>query len=437
MRLWTIAVSTVVLLCTCGPARGGASGAAHPLDRLAPGHWMEVPDSQMIKVAFEWPKDAKKHGSVVGTMRTWSGGAYDTKRDRLIIWGGGHNNYAGNEIYVFDVRRLKWERLNDPTLDTDPEARLEQTGLYSDGKPRSFHTRDYLEYVPTIDRFCSLGVASPFPRSRRVLQQHQVTWAFDFDAKKWEKKARPPFHMIASAWDPVAGRAWARARAVAYIACWDPLKDVWATRSKRLKSHNNFRVSGVIDPVGRRFLAIGGEFFFAYDIGAEGMLPQKDIVSKGPQDIVSVPMGAAMDYDPVADKLVCWKGGADVFTLDLASMTWEKVPPAAGNAVIPTDPEKRGTYGRWRYIPSKNAYIVVNSVKGNVYFYRLTRRAGQPIPRRFVEALKEKDAALVKWAAGQVALWPKAKSEPVLKAALSAQNGAAAEAVRKTLDGLR
>ena len=30
-----------------------------------------------------------------------------------------------------------------------------------------------------------------------------------------------------------------------------------------------------------------------------------------------------------------------------------------------------GTYGRWRYVPSKNVFIVVTSVDKNVFVYRL------------------------------------------------------------------
>ena len=32
---------------------------------------------------------------------------------------------------------------------------------------------------------------------------------------------------------------------------------------------------------------------------------------------------------------------------------------------------KNGTFGRFRYIPSKDRFILVNSVKQNVFIYRL------------------------------------------------------------------
>ena len=36
----------------------------------------------------------------------------------------------------------------------------------------------------------------------------------------------------------------------------------------------------------------------------------------------------------------------------------------------------RGTYGRWRYIPRVNAFILVNDVDENVYFYKHTGGCG-------------------------------------------------------------
>jgi hypothetical protein len=36
----------------------------------------------------------------------WSGAAADTKRNRLIIMGGGHSAYAGNEVYSLDLVNL-------------------------------------------------------------------------------------------------------------------------------------------------------------------------------------------------------------------------------------------------------------------------------------------------------------------------------------------
>ena len=85
-------------------------------------------------------------------------------------------------------------------------------------------------------------------------------------------------------------------------------------------------------------------------------------------------------FDPVSDKFVAWKGGASVYVLDPDNWMWTKISPAPTNKVVPSNPNSRGTYGRFRYIPSKNAFILVNRTNENVYIYKLTNGAGQPRP---------------------------------------------------------
>ena len=98
-----VAAATVVastLAAAVEPQPQTVSSVENAIDRLKPGEWLEVPDSRLKKVAFKWPKGVvfTKNGvGVRGVISTWSGGAYDTKRDRLLVWGGGHFAYAGNE----------------------------------------------------------------------------------------------------------------------------------------------------------------------------------------------------------------------------------------------------------------------------------------------------------------------------------------------------
>ncbi|MHC4917320.1 MAG: hypothetical protein ACYTGB_17725, partial [Planctomycetota bacterium] len=331
-----------------GIALGGENGARfapdHPAVKLEPGHWLEVPDSHLEKVAFKWPKEGVGHriGRVSGIMNCWCGGAYDTKRERLIIWGGGHGGYAGNEIYVFDVPKLKWERINDPSLKLD-NGRGE---TYPDGMPRSVHTYDYIEYIPSLDRFVSLGLYATYPSG---VGGGHTTWCFDFEARKWETKAARKLPMAvnyctaASAFDPVTGHAFTNTRN-GTVREWDPLADKWTERGRG--AGHGWLAMGAVDPVGRRYLSIGRTFtksgqplvaqFYSADISGPGKVKREKVASKGPQKI---PEGNApgLEYDPVLDRIVGWDGGADVFALDLEEKEWKKLAPAAGNKVAPTE----------------------------------------------------------------------------------------------------
>jgi len=391
-----VLAGVLVLAATCGAA------AEHPIDALEVGHWLEVPGSQMKTVAFKWPKGVRysiNNIGVRGVMSLWSGGAYDTKRDRLIIWGGGHKGYAGNELYAFNVNILEWERLTDPSLKVNDKPH--KRGLYVDGLPRSCHTYNYVQYVPAIDRFCSFGTAGGYPSGN---DNTSVTWQFDFDTKKWEDKSTALARGIGaySAVDPVSGHVFVRGNYPATrLAEWDPVTDKWTDRTGRVNNRTDYYKTAAIDPIGRRFFGIGRGGVYVYDFGKPGRVTQQVITTKGPQDVVKKGC-PGLAYDPVIDKIVGWTNGTSLWTLDLETLTWAKVKPAATNTVTPSKPCGTGTYGRFRYMPSGNAYIVVNSWDTNVFVYRLSDLKTAEVPKRFKAAMKSNDAALVKWVSGRI-----------------------------------
>ena len=81
--------------------------------------------------------------------------------------------------------------------------------------------------------------------------------------------------------------------------------------------------------------------------------------------------GVGFVYDPVGDRYIAWNGGTTVYALDPVTWLWSIVPLYSGNTVTPTAPVVRGTYGRMQYIPSKQAFILVNQTTENVYFFKL------------------------------------------------------------------
>ena len=94
--------------------------------------------------------------------------------------------------------------------------------------------------------------------------------------------------------------------------------------------------------------------------------------------------------------------------------------------MTPTKPNRNGTNGRFRHIPTLNAYVLVNRTKDDVYFLRLTRRREQPVPARFERTLVEShDVDVVKWVASEVIKWPKTTAGATLQRALTAQEGRA------------
>ena len=88
--------------------------------------WLEVPNSHL----YETCKSASMYGDGVylvqgcaGLINSWSSGLYDAERQRMVVWGGGHNDYGGNEMYAFNLKTFAWEQLTKPSrppFDRDP-----------------------------------------------------------------------------------------------------------------------------------------------------------------------------------------------------------------------------------------------------------------------------------------------------------------------------
>jgi uncharacterized membrane protein YgcG len=345
---------------------------AGPIESLKPGEWYEVPSSRMRAVT---PKEGQFAGTwgaegPAAVINDWSGGTYDTKRDRLIVWGGGHGGYAGDEVYVFDVATLAWKRLDDPS--TPPGVDVPYA---PDGRPTSRHTYDYLVYAPPpIDRFCTIAGAG-FYQSGQTGTNHVD--CYDFDAMKWETQRFADVggnHIGAiSAVDPVTRHLWYHAAFSANLMELDPDKNQWTQRGGSY--YLDYYKTAEIDPKRKRFVAIGKGDVMSWDIGAAGTIAPTKLTTTGATDIVAAP-SPGLAYDSASDRLVAWKGGADVYSLNLDTLVWTQLPPAPTNAVTPTAPNGNGTFGRFRYMPSKNAFILVNSADGSVYVYKLSAAAG-------------------------------------------------------------
>jgi hypothetical protein len=102
-------------------------------------------------------------GSGVGppdaVINAWSSFAWDSIHHRLILWGGGHANYAGNEVYTWSAVTWQWE-LAYHTADVLP---LGGTYITADGwqnSAMSSHTYKNQTYLPIQDKFLTMGGAA-------------------------------------------------------------------------------------------------------------------------------------------------------------------------------------------------------------------------------------------------------------------------------------
>ena len=332
------------------------------IDALQPGEWYEIPQSEMRRV--DWAKDnsPQSRGNQAGILGS-SGGAYDTTRDRLIVWGGGGSN-TRNELHAFDLNTATWLRVTDPSpWPPGGEGNALNLVTHPDGAPVSRHSYDYLEYLPPpVDRFYvgggAVGNGLVDPNS----------YLFDFDTNTWSFGptldatgfgSHTGLAPDGTIWQHGAGGS---ASLLEHI-------DVTAGTSVNHVPFGSFYELGstsVVDPIGNQLVAVGRSETRVWDLGNPDSVSTV-LPTTGDTDM-EARIGPGLVYHAATDLLISWKGGMDVFALDLDTQTWTRL---VGAGTVDPGPAAEGVFGRWRYVPSKDIFITVLSVDGSVFVYRL------------------------------------------------------------------
>lgn len=331
-----------------------------------------------------------------GIINDWSGGAYDPVHDKMLIWGGGHDGYWGNEIYSFDPTTFTWKRETTPSVVTATDQNKDPL---DDGKPVSRHTYDHIQYIVHANRLWSRGGSQATNGGSTG-----VTWTFDLGSKTWTNMSPTatgaPYptgfgtYCGASIYDPVTKKVFLQT--VEGLQSYDYDTNTWVRIVQfgspplwpRYMTYGD--KTGALDLKRGLFFSFGRGDYFVFDIAKNGIVTDTwittgggafdnssyvtnyptEVIHTGGGDIIDAD-GPGVDYDPRADALVAWKGGAP-YVLDLSSRTWT-TKSAQG---APTATAANGTYGRWRYIAKYNVFILVNGPNDDVTFYKHTAGCG-------------------------------------------------------------
>lgn len=149
-----------------GPPSGAAPDLGSLLSvvsALPEGEWSQVSLNAFseawappqLRPLFGWGNPAPDR-----ILAAWSSVAWDPNRGQLILYGGGHANYRGNDVYLWKGATRRWERGALPS-----ETVQDNSGYWApvDGTsnaPPSAHTYDNNVFLPIIDRFLTLGGAA-------------------------------------------------------------------------------------------------------------------------------------------------------------------------------------------------------------------------------------------------------------------------------------
>ena len=185
---------------------------------------MELPNTKIRSVLPSTPQI----GNPVNIVDAWNGAAVDAKRNRLIVWGGGHNDYYGNEVYALDLGTLSIKRIVDPSPNTSQSSR---SSALPDGTPVSRHTYGGLSYIGHADRMFAVG-GSMAPCGSADMS----TWTYDFAAQQWQRLNTSPLGVnfgFMAAYDAVAVGSMCGRHPSARVSAREEEAVRWASPSPR------------------------------------------------------------------------------------------------------------------------------------------------------------------------------------------------------------
>ena len=361
-------------------------------------------------------------GSPHSIIEAWSSMAWDSNRGDLVFWGGGHANYAGNEVYRWRGSTLEWERASLPSevvrVD-DSTARYETV----DGPlnaPVSSHTYDNQVFLGVADRFATFGGAAWNTGGSFTIEDENGvlvrTGPYFWDPSRangdavgglsgsgvdpsdpggqmWENRNNinvlPPG--VGGFVEGTTAATQENGKDVVYIeygrGLWkmtvndvnDPSQDTYEQVGSRFASYSGGG-AGDYDPSRNIYLRSHNTGFTFFDLNSAGpgnrnqMVDFTDLTG----GLFSPGAGLGLVYDKVRERFVVWDGNDNLFALIAPEIMgpdgWAVslidpiglIAPAADSIGI-----FRGVLGKFEYLDGLDVFAgVIDATSGDVWFYK-------------------------------------------------------------------
>lgn len=364
----------------------------------------------------------------------WSSFAWDTKRATLILYGGGHANYRGNDVYMWRAASQSWERAALPSeMVQDPLANWNAIDGSSKA-PASAHTYDNNIYLPGVDRMLVFGGAAD-PNGGHYLTQDTATtsrntgvYLFDpsrahpdkvggttgshvqregafenvIGGEMWSNRESwltlnpaPPVESMVNACTGYANEAGAdvvylrtRYRIYRYQIgdLGIPSSDRWDQVGRFWFAGSGAQATCAYDPTQKVLLSTNtaSKPFVAWNLATPGPNNRDIVITPADPDGEFLPLLSSgqinlsycgLDHDPNRGDFKLWCGGGRVWSITaptvIGSSGWTIRKAADPVAGIPTESIGTGILGKWKYIPNLDVFLaLLDPVQGNIWIYK-------------------------------------------------------------------
>lgn len=323
-------------------------------------------------------------GSPRSIVGAWSGAAWDEVNNRMIINGGGHADYHGNDTYavVFNsddtiTVQVWWYPTQDFTgfnCDGDDQTALR---VMADGSRPSVHSYGGLAYIGN-DTVFLYGGSLASNAGIKDFSRWTIQWNGLEGDSNWNNL------VIDGRTGPALG---------VHLAYHPSVDIMYALEGMILYTVNKITgartvVNGAISSVGTadsygisydytrgKIVAIG-QYDFQNIPGSPAMRVYDCATGSRTSTLNTIPLdvdGPGGDYCPDLDRHVFWGGGNTLYLVHPETFAFETltIDDSAIGGAIPSK-TMTGMFGRFRYSTTQKRFVIVSNFGGPMHYIQLT-----------------------------------------------------------------
>jgi chitodextrinase len=332
--------------------------------------WYPIPNTKISPLCPQYPEIQGASGCAA-VVAGWGGALADTNRNRFVVWGGGHTDYFGNEVYALDLNAnpIQMILVKDSTHGTNVTGAGSCPESYLDGSMSSRHDYSGMQYLPKQDLYFM------FSGSKAVCGSFSSnTWTFSPKTVAWQQYSLPATHpdpaqngsTAATAYDSVTDQVYDYEVNTGIFWSYSVTQNNWTLLSSNYGGGvcSGTSTTAAIDPVRRLYLCTSNGWLAQISLNAP--YTGKRVQGTGCNNVFSAP-GTAIEYDPINHDIVLWSGGNTIYNYDPDTDSCTSVTYSGGPAMA-----SAGQFNKFRFFPALGVFVVVVDVNQNAYALRLS-----------------------------------------------------------------
>jgi hypothetical protein len=319
----------------------------------------------------------------------WNGAAFASgygTMGGLIVWGGGHKNYYGTEVYAFGMETQLWVRLSDPYPNAGSPGPggngvWPASGTQVNGSPGVIHTYNTVLYNPVNNSFYTHQTQSDDggPTKPRQVCQFPLSGANQY---VWQIKALGSAGMASGGWSAYDSNrnlhyyrggtsASASPRTFSYNPVTDVITEINTSGGANISQTYS---SAAYSPTQDIVLVMNGATQALYTLN-----PASLVTAPVAQTEVNAPAKAnqnALEWSPALGKFLYYRTGADVYSITRSgtTCTWANIKSASNTTVPENDFNANGVFSKFRVANygTREVCVVYKRISGTgqVYAFR-------------------------------------------------------------------